>query len=256
MRRENIVRYLLFLCGNMNIYTTLQKGEYHLNHCEDYLFFDKINPDTIVCAVMDGCTMGTDSYLISTLTGKILRKIIKAKSYADFYAPSATNLALLLKDITCHLFNELNILRNQLQLERNELLTTLLLLFDDIRQDQGTILVVGDGVISVNGTTRVFDQENKPDYLGYHLSENFDTWWERQQCITVDALQDISLSTDGITSFITLQPSSEIIDPLQFLLIDKGRSETDEMLNMKLKSIEHQYGMRAGDDLAVIRLMR
>jgi hypothetical protein len=205
---------------------------------------------------MDGCTMGTDSYFISTLTGKILRKIIKAKSYADFYAPSATNPALLLKDIMCHLFNELNILRNQLQLERNELLTTLLLFVADIRENQGTILVVGDGVISVNGTITVFDQENKPDYLGYHLSENFDTWWERQQCIMVDALQDISLSTDGITSFITLQPSAEIIDPLQFLLIDKGRSETDEMLNMKLKSIEHQYGMKPGDDLAVIRLMR
>lgn len=240
----------------MNIYTTLQKGEYHLNHCEDYLFFDKINPDTIVCAVMDGCTMGTDSYFISTLTGKILRKIIKAKSYADFYAPAAMNSALLLKDITYHLFNELNILRNQLQLERNELLTTLLLLVADIRQDQGTILVVGDGVISVNGTTTVFDQENKPDYLGYHLSGNFDTWWQQQQCIAVDALQDISLSTDGITSFITLQPSTEIIDPLQFLLVDRGRSETDEMLNMKLKSIEHQYGMKPGDDLAVIRLIR
>ncbi len=240
----------------MKIYTTLQKGEYHLLHCEDYLFFDKINPDTIVCAVMDGCTMGTDSYFVSTLTGKILRKIIKAKSYADFYMPTATSPSLLLNDIMHQLFNELNIIRNQLQLERNELLTTLLLLVADTKQDKGAILVIGDGVISINGTTTIFDQENKPDYLGYHLSENFDTWWERQQCIPVDALQDISLSTDGITSFINLQPSSETIDPMQFLLVDHARSETDEMLNMKLKNLEHQHGMKSGDDLAVIRLIR
>ncbi|MCF6406922.1 protein phosphatase 2C domain-containing protein [Chitinophaga filiformis] len=239
----------------MKSYTTLQKGEYHLHHCEDYLFLDNINPNTIVCAVMDGCTMGTDSYFISTLTGKILRKIVKAKSYADFYTPSSASPAAQLKDIMRQLFNELNILRNQLQLERNELLTTLLLLVADMKQGQGAILVVGDGLINVNGITTVFDQENKPDYLGYHLSEDFDTWYEKQQCIPVDALQDISLATDGVTSFITLQPSPDTIDPLHFLLIDQGRSETDEMLNMKLKSLEHQYGMKPGDDLAVVRLI-
>ncbi len=255
MRWGNIVSYLLFLSNNMNIYTTLQKGEYHLHHCEDYLFLDKINPHTIVCAVMDGCTMGTDSYFISTLTGKILRKIIKAKSYTDFYTPSSISPAAQLKDITYQLFNELNFLRNQLQLERNELLTTLLLLVADTRLNQGAILVVGDGVININGAITVFDQENKPDYLGYHLSEHFDTWYEKQQCIPVGALKDISLATDGITSFIALQPSLEAIDPLSFLLIDQDRSETDEMLNMKLKSLEHRYGMKPGDDLAVVRLI-
>jgi len=255
MRRGNIVSYLLFLSHNMKIYTTLQKGEYHLHHCEDYLFLDKINPHTTVCAVMDGCTMGTDSYFISTLTGKILRKIIKAKSYTDFHTPAVISPAAQLKDIMHQLFDELNILRNQLQLERNELLTTLLLMVTDTRLNQGAILVVGDGVININGATTIFDQENKPDYLGYHLSEHFDTWYEKQQHIPVNALQDISLATDGITSFITLQPSSETTDPLHFLLIDQGRSETDEMLNMKLKSLEHQYGMKPGDDLAVVRLI-
>lgn len=239
----------------MKIYTTLQKGEYHLHHCEDYLFFDNINPDTVVCAVMDGCTMGTDSYFISTLIGKILRKIVKAKSYADFYTPSPASPAVQLKDIMHQLFTELNKIRNQLQLERNELLSTLLLLVANTKQDKGTILVIGDGIISVNGVTTVFDQENKPDYLGYHLSEDFDKWYEKQGCIPVNTLQDISLATDGITSFITLQPSAETLDPLPFLLIDQGRCGTDEMLNMKLKSLEHEYGMKPGDDLAVVRLI-
>lgn len=51
----------------MNIYTTLRIGDYHTNHCEDYLFADTPGNNKIICAVMDGCTMGKDSYLIATI---------------------------------------------------------------------------------------------------------------------------------------------------------------------------------------------
>lgn len=63
----------------MKTYSALQIGDYHLNNCEDYLFIGDIGNDKILCAVMDGCTMGTDSYFVSTLTGKLLRKIAKEK---------------------------------------------------------------------------------------------------------------------------------------------------------------------------------
>ena len=65
----------------MKIYSALQIGEYHTNHCEDYLFIGEIGSDKILCAVMDGCTMATDSYFVSTLVGKLLRKIVKIKGY-------------------------------------------------------------------------------------------------------------------------------------------------------------------------------
>ncbi|MCG2613851.1 hypothetical protein LZZ85_06145 [Terrimonas sp. NA20] len=65
----------------MQISSCLQIGEYHTDHCEDYVYRGQIRDGLTVCAVMDGCTMGEDSYLISTITGKLLRKIVMEKSY-------------------------------------------------------------------------------------------------------------------------------------------------------------------------------
>lgn len=60
----------------MKIYSTLQIGEFHLNHCEDYLIIEDPGKDKKLLAIMDGCTMGCDSYFIATLVGKILKRIL------------------------------------------------------------------------------------------------------------------------------------------------------------------------------------
>ncbi|SFO48648.1 Protein phosphatase 2C [Chitinophaga sp. YR627] len=240
----------------MNIYTTLQRGTYHLNNCEDYLFHGNINPHTFVAAVMDGCTMGTDSYLISTLTGKLLRKIVKAKGYDDLRSLVNISPEEHLQDITRQLFAELNNLRNQIQLDRNELLTTLLLMVADYKADKAILLVIGDGAISINGHVSIFDRDNKPDYIGYHLSEHFDSWYQRQYRMAFSNLLDISLATDGITSFKPFNPAVAPIDAIRFLLMDQEKSESDEMLNMKCKTLEHVYGMLPTDDLAIVRFLR
>ncbi|MBS0031260.1 protein phosphatase 2C domain-containing protein [Chitinophaga sp. 22321] len=245
----------------MKIYTTLQMGAYHINHCEDYLFFDTSFNNKIICAVMDGCTMGKDSYLIATIVGKLLRKICKAISYKEFYARDSAGLSLddLLKSILHELFKEIRAVKNQLQLEREELLTTLIILLTDMKEDKGLVLIVGDGVVSINGTIISFDQDNKPDYLGFHLTEDFDTWYLlQQQKISIDSLNDISIATDGIESFtrVAAPENSETIDPVHFLLHDSTGIGNEEMLNMKLKTIEHKYGLNHTDDLAVIRLVK
>ena len=69
----------------MPVFYATQIGEYHLNHCEDYLFSHKIGDRKFIAAVMDGCTMGVDSYFISTLTGKLLRKIGRQHDYFEYY---------------------------------------------------------------------------------------------------------------------------------------------------------------------------
>jgi hypothetical protein len=240
----------------MKIYTTLQRGRYHPINCEDYFFHDNINPHTFVAAVMDGSTMGRDSHLISTLTGKLLRKIVKAKSYADLRSLVNISPEEHLADISRQLFQELNTIRNQVQLERYELMTTLLLMVVDLKLDKAIILIIGDGAISVNGNVSIFDQDNKPDYIGYHLAEHFDSWYQRQYRLTFTNIKDISISTDGIASFTPLQPVIPEIDPIRFLLVDPGKAETDEMLNMKCKALEFQYGMRPTDDVAIVRFIR
>jgi hypothetical protein len=230
----------------MHIDFTLQIGAYHLQHCEDYLFHDYIGSDKLLCAVMDGCTMGTDSYFISTLVGKLLRKIVKERHYLEFIQPSQLPISQQLKSIIQQLFNELKQLKNQLQLEQREMLTTIIIFLLD--NEGGTGLVVGDGVVNIDGQVSIFEQDNKPDYLGYHLQEDFESWYVKQALMNISAYQDLSISTDGISSFTALEGGEPDIDPLSYLLSDPGT------LDKKLKYLEHQAGLRPTDDVAIIRV--
>ncbi|RYE90744.1 MAG: stage II sporulation protein E (SpoIIE) [Cytophagaceae bacterium] len=243
----------------MNIYSSLQIGAYHTNHCEDYLFVGSIGHDRLLCAVLDGCTMGIDSYFVSTLAGKLLRKIAKEKEYEAFYnAAPAVSLDSSLKAIVSDLFRELSVARNHLMLEQKELLTTLLLLIFDEQTKQGIILAIGDGLASVNGEIFDFDQENKPDYLGFHLSENFEEWYACQtQKITFENAHDISIATDGIFTFtpVTSPKNALLVDPVSFLIVDQSLDGSGDLLQLKLKKMEHQFGLQPTDDLAIIRLI-
>src|SRR3954470_18578278 len=111
----------------MTIYTTLTIGEHHTNHCEDYLITAEIGKEKILCAVMDGCSMGTDSYFAATLTGKLLRKIANEYSYKEFISKKPNELEHALKEIVRQLFLELRDLKNSIQLKREEVLNTLLI---------------------------------------------------------------------------------------------------------------------------------
>ncbi|WP_343691664.1 protein phosphatase 2C domain-containing protein [Chitinophaga sp.] len=230
----------------MHIDSTLQIGAYHLHHCEDYLFHDYIGTGTLLCAVMDGCTMGTDSYLIATLVGKLLRKIAKERHYLAFIQPSPQPLSQQLESIIHQLFNELKIVKNQLQLEQREMLTTIIVCL--LTKEGGTGLVVGDGVVSIDGQVSIFEQDNKPDYVGYHLQEDFAHWYTKQAFIHIPAYTDVSISTDGISSFTALAGGEPDIDPLSYLLSDPGT------LDKKLKYLEHQAGLMPTDDVAIIRV--
>jgi len=208
---------------------------------------------------MDGCTMATDSYFISTLVGKLLRKIATEKSYKELYnLDTPADIDSYLKSILKELFEQLNQVKNQLLLGQNELLTTLLILLVDKKENQGVVLVIGDGLISINGKLTEFDHDNRPDYLGFHLNEDFDKWYANQKQKNIfDGIHDISIATDGIFMFTPVKKvdNVETINPINYLVIDKTNEETREMLNFKLKQLEHNYGLKPSDDLAMIRLI-
>jgi len=244
----------------MKIYSVLQRGEYHLNNCDDQLFIDEIGNDKILCAVMDGCTMAKDSYFASTLVSRVLRKIARSIGYKEFYSkdPLPEDIDTYLKTILKELFKELNLAKNLLMLEQKELLTTIIILLYDRIKDQGIVLAVGDGLVSINGVITEFDQDNKPDYLGFHLSEDPDTWYAGQsQKILFNKLSNISIATDGITLFekIALTKETSPIDPIEFLLTDKTGAGDEDMLYLKLKRLEHTHGLKPTDDLALIRII-
>jgi hypothetical protein len=83
----------------MNICTTLKIGSHHTNHCEDYLLTAEIGKNKMLCAVMDGCSMGTDSYFAATLTGKLLRKICREISYKEFLNGLIISVTILMKTL-------------------------------------------------------------------------------------------------------------------------------------------------------------
>lgn len=249
----------------MKIYQALQIGDYHVNHCEDYLFCGDIGNDKVLCAVMDGCTMAIDSYFASTLVGKLLRKITIEKGYRELYNLEQTfeNIDCHLKSILNELFKELVVTKNQLMLDKKELLTTLIILVLDKKENNGIVMVIGDGLVVINGKITEFDQENKPDYLGFHLGENFENWYSKQtQKIVFDTIQDISIATDGIFTFLKVKQvermveTMETINAVDFLLLDNTHLDNLDMLNIKLKQLENKFGLKPTDDLALIRIVK
>lgn len=199
----NISSLLVFCVFLMRIYTALQRGEYHLNFCEDQFFTSEIGDGKVLCAVMDGCTMAVESYFASTLVSKILRKISQTRSYQEFkHQAPRIPIELELKGILKDLFLEVNSIRNLLGLGKRELLTTIILLLVDAKKKEVAFVAIGDGLISIDDEIMDFDQDNKPDYLGFHLHEDFEAWYNgHTQKSTFKTSSRMSLSTDGIRTF-------------------------------------------------------
>lgn len=244
----------------MNIYQIIKIGEHHVNFCEDYIATEEIGNEQIIAAVMDGCSMGHESYFAATMVGKILKKVTKEIGYRAFLEKRELTPEFTLKKVFRALFHELRILKNQLQLEVEELLTTIVLLVIDKKERNGEVLVVGDGLIVCNNEVFEFDQDNKPDYLGYHLHEDFEKWFARQQQrLSLKSIDDISISTDGIFTFKNFDNKiyeACQLDLIDFLLNEKNGKDNPNMLLKKLNIIEEKWGLRPTDDLGIIRLIK
>jgi len=241
----------------MNIHTVLQIGQHHINHCEDYLLTAEIGAGKLLCAVMDGCSMGTDSYFAATLTGKLLRKIAKEHQFRQFIEKTQQPPASLLKTVLRQLFEELRLARNQLQLERDELLHTLVISIIDTGTQTGEFMCIGDGLICIDGQLSEFEQDDRPDYLGYHLQKDFESWFNKQQQkISCQQLRDFSLCSDGIFTFKRFDTAaySEPGDVIDLLLCDTVDIDSENMLHRKMVAIKTNWGLMPTDDLAIIRV--
>jgi hypothetical protein len=244
----------------MKTYQLTKMGEHHTNHCEDYTVVESLGPHQFLCAVMDGCTMGTDSYFAATLVGKLLRKLAIERNYQAFYEKSSQpSIEVVFEEILASLFVELKAIKSQLLLKDDELLTTLILMVVDQKSNRGRVIVVGDGLVCANGKCIEYDQDNRPDYLGYHLGEKFQDWYAAQtQILVLEAIVDVSISTDGIFTFATYDKKeyTESKDPVNFLLIDRQDEASDRMLTKKLQFLEQQCGLKPTDDLGIVRVIK
>lgn len=244
----------------MKVYKLSQIGEFHTNHNEDAYTITDIGNEKFLLAVMDGCSMGKESHFASTLIAKLLRKISKELRYQLFLEQKKQTTEQLLKEVLRQLFNDLLTLKNHLHLEIEEILSTLILGILDQTEKNINLITIGDGLIAANGELYEYEQADKPDYLGYHLSENFEDWFESQnQRLTLRNISDVSLSTDGIFTFKNFDgksyPKLSEALILKLFLMDENKKNPKNMLQKKLLVVENNYGLKPSDDLTIIRVI-
>ena len=139
-----------------------------------------------------------------------------------------------------------------------ELLSTLIIGIVETKEAKAEFLTIGDGLICKDGELIEYEQNDKPDYLGYHLAENFDNWFESQkQKISISSFKDLSICTDGIFTFKNLNDKSKQISEhriINFLLVDNEGSEFDNFLDRKIRNLKDKWNHVVTDDLAIIRI--
>ncbi|WP_298509868.1 protein phosphatase 2C domain-containing protein [uncultured Kordia sp.] len=243
----------------MKIYTSIKKGDFHTNHCEDALVSTKIGESKVLIAVMDGCSMGTESHFASTIISKILRKISQELFYTEFLKLQEKTLKDVLHKIMETLYKELKYIKNHLSLETAELLSTLILCVYDKATKEAELIAVGDGLIVYNQTIMEYEQGDKPDYFAYHLQEDFTSWYENfDQKLSLKNVDDVSIMTDGIYTFKRLgqrtdyEETTEMID---YLAIDQNATNHEDMLQGKMIFLEKEKLLKPMDDLAIIRII-
>lgn len=246
----------------MKQFAAIRLGAAHQTYCEDYLIWEQLGEKCLLSAVLDGCSMGKDSHFAAALFGKLLRKITQQMSLESLQTDvpwQEEQPETVAREVLRRLFDEVQEARKQLMLEREELLTTLILWIHHYGTQRAFVMVIGDGYVCCDEQIHELDQNNRPDYLTYHLGEPFDAWYQaQQQCFHFESPRDLSIATDGINTFRQLSDpvaSSASPDPLSYLFCDTEFIEADNMLDRKLDLLAKSYAQHPIDDLGIIRVI-
>lgn len=244
----------------MKIYQLSKIGQHHVNNNEDAILATAITTNRRLIAVMDGCSMGEESHFASGLIKKILSKISEEFGYKAFIEKNEGSLDQMLRNVIFRLFKELQQLKNLLRLDTNELLSTLILGLIDTETKAAELISIGDGLVYYNGVYQEYEQDNKPDYIGYHLNEEVDQWYNSlHQRLSICQVSDISISTDGIFSFLKFDnhhyPSISEERLVELFVANRQWADQTNMLQRKLIEIENHYGLKPSDDLSIIRII-
>ena len=242
----------------MQIHKLLKIGTNHKNFCEDFLLEKMIDERYILLGVFDGCSSGVDSHLASSLIAKIIR------NEAD-NLNNIENISETLRKIISQTALKLRVAKEIYGLQTSELLATIILFLYDIEKKAGEIIVIGDGFVSIDGEQTIIDQNNAPRYLAYEIdkfedSNYFDLWFNIEvKFFEIYEFQDITISTDGIQSFVPIYPDMELdsenFDVINYLANDDFLITNSAMLGRKCNVLKHKYGLINYDDLGIIRII-
>ena len=137
----------------MKISKLLQRGIHHKNFNEDFLYTHAISNDIMVCAVMDGCSSAKDSQFTASLFAKSLHKsgrmLPQMKEIIEDFDLKTMELEAIADFFMKQLFEDLKRAKKLFFLEREELLSTIVLLVIDRKKKTACIKMSGDGIFAV-----------------------------------------------------------------------------------------------------------
>lgn len=244
----------------MRIYQLSHIGEFHTAHNEDFMVVEDCGKHTKMIAVMDGCSSGTDSHFASTLLGKILRKLAKQEAYLEYASQQSKVPGRLIEDIALNLFDELANLNRQLDLQSDEILSTLILAIVDGQNRDVEIVVVGDGMVCIDGNYTEYENDNKPDYIGYHLKMDKHLWFQtRTNRLSAQKVNDVTISTDGIHTFRNFDgreyPSIAPEEIMPRFFESRKNIDNPNKLKKTLLALKNDHGLQTSDDITMIRVI-
>lgn len=221
---------------------TLNKRSDTHNSCEDS-FFVKETDELIYGCICDGCSTGIKSHFASQAICYAFEKT--ASNYINMF-PITSERAV--RAIIANIF----MIKSILTLDNMNFLSTLLMFQYHKPSKKLLIRAFGDGFYSVNDVECIIDQNNIPDYIGYHLNDDYknlgdylDKYPER---LYID-VEKFLISTDGIERIErgALQKEATI-EPLKLLLHPPtGKTYLDRMWNLIKKD-----GFILSDDLTIV----
>lgn len=216
----------------MQIEKLLKRGSNHETYCEDAAFHTSLAEGWYVGAVMDGCSSAKESYFASTLFSKLVAKACKTVPYLNKIQPdfvlAETSPKVLGEFILNQVFEGVKKAHNQFLLDEIELLSTLIITVAHRMHRTAWVNISGDGFIGINDELIEIDQNNIPDFLGYHLNLTFEDWLEKHsKSYEIDNFERLHISTDGISKFIDKQGR-----------LIKNRSISQLLLSIKTNSVQ------------------
>lgn len=245
----------------MQFYKNLQLGQFHPIYCEDFLFAQHISQQWFVAAVFDGCSSGRDSHFASALLGKSLGAICKQLPYLHQMHPhldlETIHIEELSNFILLQLFEQYQYQQNKLLLETIDLVSTCILLVYNQHQLEAQISLSGDGVFAINQNIEIIDQNDRPNYMAYHLHKKSIDWLE-QECLhyRFSHVKDVAIATDGVLSFAqTAREKEDYIQASDYLLCDNQFQQQENMLDKKCIRLDRNYGQKPNDDVAIVRVI-
>lgn len=242
----------------MEVDSLLQRGFTHSNYNEDALFHKFLNEDWFVGAVMDGCSGGLQSYFTSALYGKSIQKscltIQHLDKVDDSFKLAQSNPGDLSRKILNHLFDDVQGVKRSFLLEVVEVLSTLILFVYNSSSKEACLAVSGDGFFSVNGEITEIDQNNMPDFMGYHLEKSFEEWFENHLTqYNFSNVEEACISTDGISKLLDDKKLKKENLKTEEILLGKSNQNYSTLKNIYTDLVTDHH-LFPYDDIAMIKV--